>query len=246
MLGEQLSMQKMLRMILTILSITILQAQITQAQSLTGPVGLATIPTANLPNDGEIYFSSSFADKQYNVRIPNRYHQYTYAVTMTYLPFLEVTLRLTRHYDYPGKQAMGDRMPSVRLRIFKETSIIPSLVLGAHDFMWAFGGTETIYFNALYVVASKHINLLKPYTGHVGFHLGYGTDWIKAAHYQFVGLFGGVSVEANRFITLMIEYDAEKWNGGLRFSLFNRFHLLIVALHFDALACGASYGFNLK
>ena len=135
-------------------------------------------------------------------------------------------------------------MPSVRFGLLKENEFLPSMVLGAHDFMWAFGGTQAIHFNALYMVASKHLHL-DTFLCKIGIHLGYGTDWMKAAHHEFVGLFAGVSLCPSKYIAFMFEHDAEKFNGGLRITVLDHVQLLVAFLDFDTFFAGLSYRFFL-
>jgi hypothetical protein len=213
------------------------------AQSLTGSTGLVTIPTADMSKDGEMSFGVSFVNKKYNVRLPDQYHQYAYFVTMGYLPFLEVSLRITQHFNYPGKEALGDRMPSVRLRCIQEKENIPSVVLGAHDFLGVLSGTDAIHFNALYLVCSKHFQLNR--FPNMSAHIGYGTDWIKAKHREFVGLFGGLSISVHESIACMLEYDDKKMNGGLQVILFNHVQMTCAFLNFDSLSGNLCYRFIL-
>jgi hypothetical protein len=214
------------------------------AQSLTGTSGLVTVPTAEMLGDGEVSFGATFFNKRYFAFSNNQYHGLAYYATLGYLPFLEISLRLTRCINYPEPQAIGDRMPSVRVRVYKEDEYIPSVVLGIHDFAAVFGGEEAINFNACYVVASKNIETNSG-IGKIGFHLGYGTDWIAAFNHQFVGLFGGVSVSPKPFIVFMLEHDAEKFNIGSRATLFEHLNLILGLMHLDAISAGLSYNFRL-
>jgi hypothetical protein len=218
------------------------------AQSLTGSSGLITIPTAEIAHDGEILFGANFINKKYNVQFPDQYHQYSYFITLGFMPFLETSLRLTRPYNYPNPNLLGigDRMPSVRLQFLKEKQYLPALLIGAHDFMWAFGGTNAINYNALYLVATKHYLLnLKWFPLETAYHLGYGTDIMEAEHHQFVGLFSGFSLDFQKTVTLMIEYDAEKFNGGIKFNLFNHMQFLFALLNFNSFSGGVSLYFIL-
>ena len=211
------------------------------AQPLSGITGLITIPTAKMSTDGKISFSVNFTDRKYNVRLPDKYHQYSYFFTLGYLPFAEVSLRLTHHYKYPKEQALGDRSPSVKIRLLKENKYHPAIALGIQDFLG-----ECRHFNALYAVASKTLALkIKSFSFQTEFHLGYGTDKIDARHHQFAGIFGGLSVEFFDIISLMAEYDSEKFNGGIGFDLFNHIQVLFALLHFDSFSCGASFSLTL-
>ena len=209
------------------------------AQSLTGTTGLVTIPTAEMPEDGEISFGFSIINKEhsaYSYAHGGQHHEVANFITLGYLPFLEITPRLTRLLHFPQPQAIGDRMVSIRLRVLKESAIFPSVVCGVHD---PFGAS--INFSASYLVASKSFSASNC---RMGIHLGYGGDWLKAREakgHQFLGLFGGVSLSPSPFITLMLEHDAEKLNGGVRLSIFDRLELTGAFLGFDAFSGGISY-----
>jgi hypothetical protein len=217
------------------------------AQSLTGTSGLVTIPSAELPKDGEVIFGLNAGNKKYNVRNPGKFHHYSYYATIGYLPFLEVSLRLTRHTNFSwsfGDEGLGDRMASVRLRVMKEKKYTPSLVLGVHDVFSAFEKTKVVYFNALYIVGSKTIKPMNsPFR--FGLHMGYGTDRMKAKHHEFVGLFGGLSIGYKDFLSFMVEQDTEKFNGGVRLDLFRHVQILAALLNFDSFSGGVSFRFAL-
>jgi hypothetical protein len=220
------------------------------AQSLNGTTGLISIPTAILANDGEILLGSSVGNKKYNTR-NTRFHENSFFVTMGYLPFLEVSLRLHRHYRFSRTdseatgQGIGDRMASVRLRLLKENGYFPSIVLGAHDFYSAFNQSDVVVFNnALYLAASKNIRL--PYFPvRFGLHAGYGSDVMEAKHHEFVGFFGGISMEAGSRMTLMTEYDTEKFNGGVALHFFGHIQVLAALKNYDTFAGSLSCSFRL-
>lgn len=207
-----------------------------QSLSLTGTTGLVTIPTAEMPEDGEISFGLSWLNKKQFVYGSRDYHGMAQFITLGYLPFLEISARLSRHLNYPEPQALGDRMVSVRLRLVKENRFFPSVVSGIHDPI----GTKL--FNALYLAASKSFRVFHTTTA---VHLGYASNRIEARQYQFVGLFGGVSVSPSPFVTLMLEHDAEKFNFGLQMSILDHVELLAAFLNFDAFSAAMSYKLRL-
>ena len=215
------------------------------SQSLLGTTGLVMVPTAELIRDGEVYFGTAAGNKKYNRWMPGKYHHFSYYATIGFLPFLEVSLRLIRNFDYPRGVGLGDRTTAVRLRAIKEKKYAPSIVLGFHDCLSAFEDPSVIYQNALYIVGSKNIRLGKG-PSRIGMHLGYGTDRMKARRHQFVGLFGGVSVEVNPMITLMIEHDSERFNGGAALHFLKHVHLQVALMHFDSFAAGLTYAFSLQ
>jgi hypothetical protein len=212
------------------------------AQSLNGTTGLIAIPTAEILRDGQIQFGANYVDKEYNVR-SSQNNQHRYFATLGYLPFLEVSLRWTRNYrirfEKPPQEWPGDRGASVRVKFLSEKGRRPSLVLGAHDFFTAFGEQEAVWFNSFYLVGTKNIQC-GGLPAHIGVHMGYGTDWLKAKHHDFVGLFGGVSMKYKCFPMFMLEYDAEKVNGGIRI-----IQVSAAFLNMNSFSCGASGSWTL-
>lgn len=225
------------------------------AQSLTGTTGLYTIPTAELLEDREIAFGVSFFDKKYTGYAHNDYDELAYYTTVGFLPFLEVGLRMTWLIDYPEYnpekgidrgQGLGERMPSVRLRLLKEGKTFPAVVVGVHDFISIYGTSDSeTNYNALYLVTSKNYTIHHEMIQQIGLHLGYGSDMMDAHYHQFVGLFGGVSINPLDFLRLMVEYDAERFNGGVQFWLLNHLQLTAGLKGFDVFCVGASFRFKL-
>jgi hypothetical protein len=211
------------------------------AQSLTGTTGLVAIPTAAMPPDGTLSLSVSLLDRGYhNQPSPDR-RALVQSASLAFLPFVEVGLRLTRALGEP-RQALGDRMVSVRVRLLDETARRPAVVAGGHDLV----GTRR--YHVLYVVASKEIESGTP-LGDVGFHLGYGGDWLSLARgdrKQFDGVLGGVSAAPRPWLSLLAEYDAERVNAGVRLVLLRRVALLVAAQQPDGLSAGLSYTVRLE
>ncbi|MBN1894328.1 YjbH domain-containing protein [bacterium] len=218
------------------------------AQSLMGTTGLVMIPTAELAGDGEVFFGVNGGNRQYNVLHPGKFHHYSYFATLGYLPFLEVSLRLTRDYHFSwsfGDEGLGDRMASVRLKLMGETRYRPSIVLGVHDILSAFEKSTVVYFNALYLVGSKHIHPLGSQF-RLGLHMGYGSDQMEARRHEYTGWFGGISIEVVSRLTLMMEHDSEKFNGGAEVQFFDRIRILLALIHLDSFAGSLSYSLRLQ
>jgi hypothetical protein len=214
------------------------------AQSLTGNTGLILIPTAEFLNDGDWTFGASVVDKRHNARFPNAYDQFACYTSLAFLPFLEVALRITRQLTSQIKEPLGDRMVSIRLQCIREKKFIPSLVLGTHDLMWVFGGTEAVHYNALYAALSKHVQF-RENSINVGFHTGYGLDCIPASNHEFVGLFGGISIFYLKTVGLLLEYDTKKINGGVQIFILNHFQATIAFVGFNSISGGLNFKMNL-
>lgn len=216
------------------------QFGISIAGSLTGNTGLVTIPTAEMLEDREIRLGLNWLDKKYVPYAAGKRNVIVPYFTTGYLPLLEVSLRLTRlaTRHLPRSHAgIGDRMASVRLRLYNESEFFPSVVLGVHD---PFGNS---HFYSSYLVTSKRFQAA--YTA-MSFHLGYGIDRDEAKGSQFVGAFGGVSLSPMRHLNLMLEYDSEKLNCGASISLLGHLDLLLALLNFDTFSAGVSYRFRVR
>lgn len=213
--------------------------------SLAGYTGMVMIPTAQMAEDGEMNIGMSYLPAKYAFLRNPKYGEKLYFLTLTYLPFLEVTIGVTRP-DHIGKEwGIGDRRTGLRCRILKETSRFPSLVLGLHDPPLSFGNApgRTEYFHALYLVASKKWQLFNHTT--LSLHTGYGNDWFNARQYHVLGLFGGVSVELWEYFILIFEYDSDKINCGFSVLIFDHLQIIGSILNFDNITGGISYRFNL-
>jgi hypothetical protein len=211
-----------------------------EAQALPGTSGLVSVPTANPTADGDMaagvnviaphyhgYYGGTFDAKAAQVQF----------VTVGFLPFMEVGLRLTRIMGGPP-QGIGDRMVSVRVRVLKEGEYLPAVAIGAHDIV----GTRL--YHATYAVASK--SLATP-AGPAGLTVGYGYDVLRlrAKGRQFDGVFGGVSLAPRRWVTLLAEYDGERPNAGVRLGPVHGVALLAALQNGDGFSGGVSYTFAL-
>jgi hypothetical protein len=217
------------------------------AQSLTGTTGYFNIPSADLYPDKTMYAGASFLNKQYVEWSNNEYTAMPVFATVTFVPFMEISIRFTRalgREDYSS--TVGDRMASARFRPLKEGTYWPSVVIGFQNFFTTLGTGEASHFNSTYIVASKNFRPAK-ILHNIGLTAGYGSEIFTSADYQFIGFFGGIkfSFKKLEFLELMVEYDADKWNAGARATLFKHLVLLAGFEGFDAFSGGVSYRFNL-
>ncbi len=210
------------------------------SQSLTGTSGLITIPTAEILPDGEIAFGMNYNNKKYVKYLDGKYSASNYFAAISFLPFLEIGIKVTRYMDFPHGQALGDRGLSIRGKFLNETKTIPSVVIGAHDFLETRDQGTNKLSNALYIVTSKHFEI-NSNNNIAGLHLGYGTDWIKSYAHHFLGLFGGISFEHKKILKGMIEYDGERFNCGTEITLFNHIKILAGLMEFNTFSGGICY-----
>ena len=211
------------------------------AQALPGTSGLVSIPTASVAADGELTVGvNHIAAGHHAYYRDGRFDEHgavAQFATVGFLPFVEVGLRLTRVDDVP-RQALGDRMVSFRARLLKEGRYHPAVAVGVHDIV----GTRI--FHAQYAVASKTVRTA---VGPAGVHVGYGAEVLplRAQGRQFDGLFGGVSLAPRPWITLMVEYDGDHPNAGIRLGPVHGAALLGALQNLDGFSGGVSYTFAL-
>ncbi len=228
---------------LFILLIFISVNQVLFSQSLTGISGLFTIPDANLMGDGKLAVGFNWQSKEYVKSHNNEYDEMIAFANLGFLPFMEAGLRLT--YPYRLKEhAIGDRMPFVRFRLIEQNEYLPSLVLGAQDFVGVFGGTNAINFNSLYLVATRN-SLIKRNWFSTDVTVGYGVDWMKAEHHQFIGFFGGIKSTIFSNYSFIVEYDSERTNLATELTLFKNLKILIGLMNIKQVQGGFSYAIQL-
>ncbi|MDQ7818407.1 MAG: YjbH domain-containing protein [Melioribacteraceae bacterium] len=215
------------------------------SQNLEGLSGLFIIPTADLNNDGVVTTGVSFVNKEIVSFGGFGEDAVTPYLTINYLPFAEFSIRITRLINSEiTTQGIGDRTISARIRFLEESKNIPSIVLGLHDLVSVYGGSSAVHNNALYVVASKHLSI-NYLLNDISFHLGYGTDLMKAQTHNFLGLFGGLSLTVFKALELMFEYDTKSFNSGCRLTLFNQFRLIGGFIDNKYFSGGVSFSFIL-
>ncbi len=204
--------------------------------------GLFTIPDANLIGDGKVSIGMNWQSHEY-IKSYQGYDRLVGYVNLGFLPFIEAGLRISYPYDL-SNHAIGDRMPFIRIRLIEQKGFLPNIVVGAHDFLAVFGGTEAINFNSFYLVATRK-GLVNTSSFSVDVTLGYGVDWIKAEYYQFLGVFGGIRSTIFKNYSVMIEYDSERINVGSEFTFFGNLKIVFGFMDMKRLQGGFSYSIQL-
>ncbi len=197
---------------------------VVNAQSITGLTGLVSIPTAEINGDGVLTLGVSYFDKDYLNMYRQNYNGLAVYAGFSFLPFVEIGMRFTRLLNYPEDQALGDRMPSVRIRLINEGKVLPSILFGAHDFIRT-SESKSSYNTSTYLVLTK--NFLISNNINVKISSGYGFRLLNSSAYQFEKFFYGTSVSLFHTIELMGEYDSKQFNTGARLSLFDFFSVTV-------------------
>lgn len=192
-------------------------------QATSGTTGLLNIPSANMHEDGTFIAGGNYLPE---VITPERFSYGTgnYYFNVTFLPFLEITYRLTllKSDHNNGRYTEQDRGFGGRLRLLKEGKYRPALVVAADDFYTQSKGGGNRTFGVLYGVTSKIIN----WKGNsLGFTIGYGLDAYKKNHLD--GVFGGIALSPTflKQLRLMADYDTHSVNIGGSLMLFKHLYL---------------------
>lgn len=212
-----------MKLIIKSLLCLFLVCTLNNAQSLSGLSGLLNIPTADIQKDGSLIIGANFLERNHLKYGGGTMDVIAPFVTIGFLPFLEVSIRITRQLNYQGESHVMDRMFSGKLKFIDEGNYTPTVTLGLHNPYST--DSRAKHFTSTYLVLSKNIETIS-FINKFHISVGYGTDLIKAADYQYVGLFGGISLTLFDSIDMIGEYDAERFNAGLRLTLFNHIKLL--------------------
>ncbi|MEG8988169.1 YjbH domain-containing protein [Ignavibacteria bacterium 4148-Me] len=213
------------------------------SQTIAGFSGLVTIPTGNLYSDGTLNFSFNYLNKKY-VSFGN-YNEdaLVYSATLAFLPFIEINTNFVYLIRHKGTQGIGDRSVGFRLKLMNENKHFLSISTGLNNIGTAFGGVGAIHKQSIYIVASKSYSINDELF--VMGTLGHGFRGFKAADYQFIGLFGGVSFTAFKNFELLVENDAERFNGAVRLTLFKHIKVLAGLMNFKDFSGGMAFSFVL-
>lgn len=205
--------------------------------------GLISIPIADIDKDRTLNIGTSYIDRHVIKYAEGARDIANAYANITYLPFLEFGVRITRQLNYSGDSHVMDRMFSFRIKLLNESIYIPSLAIGANNPYSTL--VDANHFNSLYIVATKNIPL-NFFINKVSYTIGYGSDFIKASDYQFIGIFGGISIGImNDQFNVLVEYDAERYNAGLGLNLFNHIKLIGGLMDMKYFSGGAAVSFQL-
>ncbi len=222
------------------------------AQQTAGTSGcLLNTPSADFNPDGTFSFGSNYLPETV---MPGRldYSTGNFFLNITYFSFLELTYRMTllKMERNDNKMTNQDRSVSVRVRLLKESKILPAFVVGGNDiltssFLTVFANNKNVnqYFGSLYGVATKNI----PLSGNIiGLTLGYEYAHNEAP--QFSGVMAGVRFSPAFYkpLSIIVEYDSFNVNAGVSILLFKHFYFQTFTSEFNNISVGIAYRGQLK
>lgn len=199
------------------------------SQPTNGTTGLLNIPSADMQADGTFFLGANYMPDEITPSSDFDYNTGNYYFNITFLPFLEISYRMTLLKMGTGNYNQ-DRSFGIRIRVLKEKKILPSLVIGGND-LYNSGGDQSTYFNSVFGVATKQFSFNKTITA---FTAGYAQQAFgKEAPENLNGFFGGVAVSPGFMPALKLigEYDTNSFNTG--FSVLIRRHLFVYGFLYD-------------
>jgi hypothetical protein len=216
-----------------------------EAQTLGGIPGLIRIPTADFMRDGSFYLGGGFFPKEALDYTGHQHDGLTLFSSLTFLPFFELDLRLTRQLNLPAEATHTvDRSPGIRLQLLKQTGYLPSAALGLQDLFSTISDGEARHFAASYLVLTRGFAAGALYLSPT---LGYSYPMLASRQNEFVGWFGGLRVQPRSFTSLafLLEYDTHNTNIGFDFIIRHFVLLKFALLNFQYFSFGSSMHFDL-
>lgn len=211
-----------------------------KAQQKLGSSGLINIPGGEIYPDKTLSVGVNFlpVSQSSDSLGTNSYHTANYFIDLCFLPFMEVTYRMTL-IDMDNGSVNQDRSIGIKVRLWKETKYRPSFLAGSTDVV----GNEN--FSGNYVVSDKTISS----SAHLfRLTMGYGFNYNVKRGLMLDGLFGGITYSPQRFSSLriMAEYDSRKVN--IAGSLLLLKHLSVYSGWYgtNKLAAGFAWRFDLN
>ncbi len=180
-------------------------SSVAAAQTLGGTPGLILAPSAEMSRDGSFRFGASYVPREALEYTGHRRDAAVVFLSLTYLPFLELDLRLTRQLNIPkGSIHTVDRSPVVRLRLFRQRGYLPAVVIGLHDFLSTIESGEARHFAASYLVVTRRF---VGNTWAVAPTVGFSRPLYSHKQSELVGWFGGLSIGCSRFPFMSLLFD---------------------------------------
>lgn len=190
------------------------------AQPTAGTSGLLNSPAAGMPDDGTFSAGANYLPDILTPQAEFNYDTFNYYVGMVFLPFFELSLRMTL-LEEEKKYINQDRSLAVKIRLLKEKKYLPSIVIGLNDIYTTIQSGNQ-YFKSIYIAGSKTFNSGGSLTRvSLGCLSGFSNDNME------FGPFGGLSFSPAflKSLSLMAEYDSRYINAGASILLFRHIYL---------------------
>lgn len=206
-------------------------------QPTAGTTGLLNSPSAQMPSDGTFSAGVNYLADNVTPQPRFNYNTFNYYAGMAFLPFAELSFRMTIFKTDDDSLRNQDRSFSARVRILKEGKVLPSILIGGND-IFSTTGSGRKYFKSLYIAGTKNFLIGDHQTS---LTIGYAPGELIES--DFSGLFGGVSFTPSFFkqLTLMADYDTRFFNAGASVLIFRHFYIYGFVSDFDQIAGGLAF-----
>ena len=99
------------------------------SQPVAGTTGLLNSPSADMQADGVFSAGANYLPDAITPEPTFNYNTFNYYVSMTFLPFMEISFRMTLIRD-PGNNIRNqDRSVALRFRVIKETKYLQEVMI---------------------------------------------------------------------------------------------------------------------
>ncbi len=214
------------------------------AQSTAGITGLLNSPSAEMSQDGTVKFGGNILNKELTPDYWN-YHTINYFLTITFLPFCEVSLTNTAlDLWQEGRFSNVDRSINFKLRPLKEGRYWPAVAIGSNDFITTssqlvtpVGGNR--FFGKIYLALSKHFNI----NGHtIGLHTAYNYITSSSLDIDFP-VSGGLSYSPAFYnkMNVIAEYDTRNFNVGANIIVLKYIYLQVLMQNLQYMSIGVHF-----
>jgi hypothetical protein len=210
-----------------------------QELNFLGHSGLIYTPSAYISDWGSLYVGMTHYPATTSFTFERgESTERSYWAHLGFLPFGEVSVRLTKPYNSSDKNyGIGDRSISFRLQLLKEKKKRPAILIGVND---PFSASS--YFNTNYLVLSKTHQLK---TIELNANIGYGIKIEDANGHILQGLFGGIQAKWKDW-RLMLEHDTQYTNLGMGYQFKNRVFFNAAMIDFKYLSASLALRFMLR
>jgi hypothetical protein len=206
------------------------------AQPTAGTSGLLNSPSAIMPDDGTFTAGANFLPDILTPQPVFSYDTYNYYAGMAFLPFVELSFRMTLLKVGGEEFNNQDRSLAMRVKVLKEKKYLPSIVIGGND-IYTTSQSGNQYFKSIYITASKTFNLGESLARvSLGCLSDFSNDNLD------YGPFGGLSFSPAflKSLSLIAEYDSRYLNAGASILLFRHIYLYGLAADLRQFAGGVA------
>lgn len=212
------------------------------AQLSGGMTGMLNIPSAENTEAGTVYLGGNFLPKEMLPEyFSNEYNTGNYFLTANVFSFLQISYRMTLKKDWKDRFRQQDRSFGIRIQPLKESERTPGVVIGTFD---PLTGPGVSAYESYYVATSKGFKLKGcRLFGTLGYYFPFQGKRHGEKKNNYDGVFAGVSLSPSFYkdMSLMAEYDCQKFNIGASIKFLNCIRAHVFTQEFKNISAGLRY-----